>query len=68
MWSFVRTAFIEPFAGRWTALVTLARDGIEESFWVNFDTEPGLPDADAAGAQLAETMNAAVPPADGAPA
>lgn len=57
MWSFVRTAWIEPFAGRWTALVTLVRDGIEESFWLHFDTEPALDQVDAAGAQLAAAKN-----------
>lgn len=61
MWSFVRTARIEPFAGRWTALVTLACDGIEESFWLYFDQQPAGADADAAGAALAAARNAGAP-------
>lgn len=59
MLTFVRTARIEPWFGRWQALVTFADDGMEESHFIAFGREqPAQQDADAAGAALAASMNA----------
>lgn len=53
MWTFLTTARIENNWGQWCALVTLEKDGIPESFFVTFDAEPTLAQADTAGTELA---------------
>ncbi len=57
MWAFVETVRIEQNGSRWSALITLDNDGIPESFWVNFSSQPDTTAANAAGVALAADMN-----------
>lgn len=66
MWIFVETVRIESDFGSWSALVTLVKDDVQESFYLGFGAnEPSLADADAAGIALAASKTAAdeLPPA-----
>lgn len=65
MWIFVETVRIESNWGAWSALVTLTKDSVPESFFINFGAQqPTFADADAAGVALAERKTAEdeVPP------
>lgn len=57
MWSFVEVVRIEQHWGRWCALVTLAKAGVPESFYLKFQDEPTPWQAQAAGADLALRKN-----------
>lgn len=58
MWIFVEVARIECNWGQWSSLITLSKEGVPESFWYNFDHEPTIEEAAAAGATLAGNKNA----------
>lgn len=62
MWAYVKTVRVECEWGQWSALVTLARDGVEESFFVRFEREPTVEEADAAGTRLARQKSVADAP------
>lgn len=63
MWTFSSVASIEQAWGQWYALVTLKKDGVEESFHLRFDAEPTAAQASAAGADLALKKNLEEAPA-----
>lgn len=57
MLSFVRVARIEPWFDRWRVLVTMSDDGVEESQFIRFLTEPTQQQAAAAGAARVAVLN-----------
>ncbi len=57
MWTFLETARIEQSFGIWYALVTLTKNSVNESFFLKFDAEPTLAQANAAGTQYALRKN-----------
>lgn len=57
MWTFVDVARIESNFGQWSALVTLAKAGVPESFYLNFEAEPTLQQAQQAATRLALKKN-----------
>lgn len=58
MLSFVQVARIEARFGQWQALITLADDGVPESHFVEFSSQPSALTATTAGGVLASTLNA----------
>lgn len=57
MWYFLETVRIEQSFGIWYALVTLNKEGIPESFYLRFDSQPTMDAANAAGESLALKKN-----------
>lgn len=57
IWNFIRVERIEENWGKWSALVVLEKGGVEEAFYLNFDTQPTTEAAEAAGVTLANTKN-----------
>jgi hypothetical protein len=57
MWNFLETVRIEQSFGIWHALITLAKFGVPESFYLRFDSEPDTTSANAAGEALALRKN-----------
>ena len=49
MWTFQKTEKVEQAFGQWYALVTLDNDGVPESFYLSFPSEPSAAEANAAG-------------------
>jgi hypothetical protein len=59
MWSFIRVAAIEKndLSPAWYAVLTLKKDGIEESFRLKYWQEPTMSQAEQAGVDLANKKN-----------
>lgn len=57
MWTFCRTALVEQRFGVCYSLATLAKFGVEESFFIKHGQPPTLEQADAAGRELALRKN-----------
>lgn len=62
MWTFTEVVRIEQQFDTWTALVTLAKDSVSESFYIKFQSEPTLAFAQQAGQDLATKKNLAEAP------
>lgn len=57
MWEFVEVVRTEQNWGRWSALVTLSKAGVQESFYLKFDGEPTPEQAEQAGRDYALRKN-----------
>lgn len=57
MWTFDSVARIEQNWNQWSALVTLTKDGLPESFYIKFHDEPTDNQVQSAGVELALKKN-----------
>ena len=57
MWTFVEVAQIAERFGSWSALVTLEKNSVQESFYVKFTYQPTVAQATTAGQNLATQKN-----------